>query len=1070
MAVAIMAVLAVVGFGFASSMKLEYAATQAIRNLSQARMGAHAALQLFAGALGQDSMSDCSATAGPAADHVGEACFGTGVQEILVKWGNLSVWTALSTDEVNPIDEARKLNLNAFGNVSKWDYSQRLSDGGSLPGAATDQLYHGANQRFSSFEVSFEEFFFRMKNTLWDNVSEDNGRIRAANLARAICLYRYGGKRDADEDGEPDYQGDGKPGADGVDDDKDNDFGSNGTVDEDNDGLTTDDPDEVGFGLKFDGIDNDGDGEVDEATEGIDEPDEFNPFDPDGDGSSLTVTGTIDDRAFLKIEEFKAAISRQYTITGSHEGTAYTDLVIPAAVAYDGSTATTEEALDALDAEADRIYKLVKHKLTVYSYSLNARSVSVDAPGRDGYDNDGDGKVDEDDGDADSAGIPATTIADIKKQLDASISIYDVDINEKKITKAAQAAFIYWKLANVVKGFTVQTAVDMVDFRDTDCVPTTIPANALDTTATPNQPSADTHGFDSLHITEVGRYVAAPTSATLTNGDWAWDAGTGTAATNSASATDLVLSFADLKVGKYLLKFTIQSAVSNVEFRDSAGGNLKTATGATPVNQSFFYGPLIVSTANQATIKIAPTSAGQHTLKNFQVILPYIEITNYSRQWHDMTQYKVRIGTKGLQLGADINPTTVSITNSMIDVPGSAANGTPPTGQEFKARFIPPISPGHGFDEANRHGPYYGYFVIVYDKASFANNFSMGSVDFPVCEMPGVFGYGGSGHGFDGKQDVKLLDESDKLVAGGKFDGFADSSATYPGIGECAPFSSATKSASRLIASGPLQFTSTTGGTVQSKYRIRPETTPSPGRWNSNDGKWSDSGTANPYPELFWPSTNAAFRDATGKPDLVVLSDAGYYRSPGEVGDLPAPKLWASTLSFCPDWQMNDGTRQPLFKELLAFVVAARAPARINLNTATEPSNDPWGQAVLRAATLNLPPDVATLTGAKPFISVEDLGLKAFMTTQYIDDGADSNDDNVEGDYNELEEWYKLYSNVITLRSHCFRAVVIGEIKTENGDVLAKYKLRAVCDRGRKVDSNGRPLTTIVSIKPGSSD
>ena len=1097
MAVAIMAVLAVVGFGFASSMKLEHTATQALSNLSQARMGAHAALQLFAGALSQDVSSECSETAGPAADHADEACFNQGTEKTLVTWGNLTILTGLST---TPVDEASKMNLNAFGNLSKWDYSAILSDGDSLPGTntAVHQLYHGVNERFSSFEVSFEEFFYQLhlRSNLWPGVASDvDARIRAANLARAICLYRYGGKKDGDASGdpghgEPDYEGDGKPGAAGVDDDKDGDYEDVAeSVDEDKDGVKND-PDEIGFGLLTDGIDNDGDArkndntidatKVDEPYEGTDEPDEFNPYDPDRDGRTLTITGSVDDRAFDKIEDFKAAISRQHKITGSHEGTTYTNFLVPAGVDYAGSLDTSAAALEAFDNEAERLYNIVKDQLTVHSYSLNARSVSVDDPGYDGYDNDGDGKVDESETDsADYAtnGIPARTVADIKTQL-GTRSIYRVNLNEKKMTKAAQAAYIYWKLANkvtyvladgsteerqLVKGFTVQSAVDMVDYRDTDCVPTRIAANALNTTATPGQPTEDTAGFDSLHITEVGRYMGTPilsTSSVSNTADWAWNTGTGTATTATNAATDLILKFTDLKIGKYLLKFKINYLAGDLTFKDSANENPKTATAVTPASTWFFYGPLIVSTANEAVIKIAPGAAGFHSLSDFQVILPYIEITNYSRQWHDMTQYKLQVGVSGLHLPTAPIPTetTVEINDvagSSIVVPGSAANGTPPTGQEYKAKFIPPISPGHGFDAANRHGPYYGYFVIVYDQTAFTNNFSMGTVDFPTCVMPGLFGYGSSGHGFDGKQDVRLLDDDDNLVAGGELDGFADASAAKPGVGQCAPFSSSTPAASRLISSGPLKYT-TGANTVQDAYRIRPENPASPGRWNRNDGQYS--ATSILPPRLAWPATAAEFLE-TGQPNLVVLSDSGYYHSPGNVGDLPSPLLWATALSFCADYGTNDGTRQPLFKELLAFVVAARTPARLNVNTASE--------SALRAAMVGMLPDYTTLDTARPFFSIEDIGLDGFSTTQYINDGLDSNRDNVASDHNEREEWYKRYGNTLTLRSHCFTATVLCRIMPPTGEPLAKYELQAACDRGRSVDSDGRPIVQVTSIRPG---
>ena len=325
---------------------------------------------------------------------------------------------------------------------------------------------------------------------------------------------------------------------------------------------------------------------------------------------------------------------------------------------------------------------------------------------------------------------------------------------------------------------------------------------------------------------------------------------------------------------------------------------------------------------------------------------------------------------------------------------------------------------------------------------------------------------------FDGTQNVKLLDGDDNLVAGGETDGFSDS-----GIGACGPFSDTVKSASRLISSGPMiRFRMEVApsppvtSAIGSQYRIRPENTPTPGRWNNNDGKWTGPTCDNPQPQLFWPQLETDFQ-AAGKSGVVVLSDAGYYHSPGEVGDIPAPDLSASTLSFRTDWDMNTGAHQPLFKELMAFVVAARAPARVNLNTATD--------VVREAAMMGIPPPLdtgaggASLRPGMPYTSVEDIGQDDFSTTLYIE-GNDNNGDNVKDDYNELEQWYKLCGNIFTLRSHRFSVVVAGEIWNSDTDivarVLAKYRLSAVLDRGLEVDSSGRPRTQTISIRPGPSN
>jgi len=1036
MVVAIMAVLAVVGFGFASSMKLEFAATRAIRNLSQARMAARAALQVFVGALAQDASAEATSAAGPLADHTEEDLFTAGASQMLMNWGNLEVRTV----QISLRDEASKMNLNAFGNISKWDYSATLSDTGPLPGGdPAAQLYHGVNERFSSFEISFEEFFYHQRTTLWGGVTDEVARIRAANMARAICLYRYGGKKDGgDADTDPDYAGDGKPGIAGVDDDHDHDIGNNG-IDDDGDGTTdAADPDEFGFGLRFDEIDNDGDGDVDEAYEGYDEPDEFNPIDPDGDGDTTTTTGPKDDRKFIKIDELKDAISHPYAISGNNPGGTPYLVSVPAAVNYLGDPSPDQAALDGFDAEAKRIFSLVKGDLTIYSYSLDIRSVSIDDPGHDGYDNDRDGKIDQ----ADTTG--ATTAAGIKTQLDDGKSIYEVDISEKDISKAAQAAYIYWKLSRevtytksdgstvtqpLVRGFTVQNAADIVDYRDRDCVPTKIAAGSLGG----DEPSSDTYGFEGLHITEVGRYVM---DGSAIAGDGAGWSGTGTVSIavdddTTADDRESVLTLGGLADGAYLLKLSVDvlPGGGTIRFEDSTGSVTKDATAA----GEFWFGPMISGGTGTVTVTASATS-GTYTVSGFHVFLPYIEIMNMSRRKRNMTQFSVRIGTD----------TPVSISYADIVDPATWANG-----EDLDKKYIARHKKVGAFDTTDGHGPYYGYFLIAYDAASFTNNFTDGTVDFPICVLPDLFA-----SGFEGKQNVKLLDATGTLVAGGELDGFTDT-----GIGACKPISATTLSASRLICSGNLSYATERGG---ADYLIRPEASPTPGRWNRNDGQFSEGAGA--YPDLFWPPTDAAFQ-ANGKPDLVVLSDAGYYRSPGEVTAVPSPRVWATTLSFCPDLNMNTGSRQPLYKELTAFVVAARAPARLNLNTA--------GEALLQAAMVGSQPDFATLVDARPFTNAENAGLKDFIAALFLE-GADSDGDNIIDEYSEREEWHKRHANVFTLRSHCFNATVAGEIKMPGGGpggtVIARYALSAVYDRGRKLGSDGRPATVILTIKPESND
>ena len=1036
MAVAIMAVLAVVGFGFATSMKLEHSAVQAIRNLAQARMAARAAVRLLAGALGQDASAEPSGTGGPVADHLAEDLYTTGASQTLLNFGNLAV----RSEQIGFRDEASKMNLNAFGNIAKWDYADLRFDGDGLPGTntAADQLYHGANERFSSFEISFEEFFYQQRATLWPDVTEDeNARIRAANLARAISLYRYGGKKDGDANNEPDYAGDGKPGVAGTDDDKDNNYASNG-IDDDRDGSEgATDPDEAGFGLAYDRMDNDGDArnpngtidaaKVDEPNEGVDEPDEFNPIDPDGDGDTTTANGPRDDRKFESIEELVDAVRHSYSISGTDAtGTSYS-VTVPAAVNYSGEASPDQ---DALDSEAARILAIVKSNLTVYSFNLTVRSVSIDDPGHDGYDNDGDGKIDQ----ADTTG--QTTLAGIKAELDGGKAIHEVDINEKDINKAAQAAYIYWKLAREVKfyntdgstvtrqlveGFQVQHAVDAVDYRDTDAVPTMIAAGSLGG----GEPSSDTYGFEGLHVTEAGRYISNGDATAVASGDGPWT-GTGAAGiTVNISGTPAdrtsVLELAGLQDGAYLLKLSVDAVPGTITFKDSDDNTIKVVSDP---DTAVFVGPMNVSGGTGTISVTASSTNGTYTISDIHVLLPYIEIMNMSRRERDMTQFSVQIGT---------DPTATAITN--ITGPTAWANSeAPPPSGNYVARHAK-LSTGF----SSTHGVYYGFFIIAYDVASFTNNFGGGAVDCPVASMPSVFS-----NGFDGTQAVKILGgpARNEIVAGGVIDWMT------AGTGETL--------SSTVLARGrtcPVNKRYADAGNPFSTETAPGTTTPSasPGRWNHNAGSNSDS-------PRYWPTAVTSY--ANDWVDAVRVADRGYYRSPAEITKLEVPGKFSTTFSL---WVLSDAawlTAQPDIAELPSWVVVGRAPARININTAPA--------AVMEAAFCvpSAPlPTADDLTQGRPYtfwayrVATTNRSISsAFKDGTVDDDGENDGDDN-----SEQLQWIIRFSNVFTLKSNVFTATVSGQILNAGGDALAKRSYHVVCSRGRKLTAAGAPKVEMVS-------
>jgi len=1174
LAVVIMAVLAVIGFSYATSMKLGAAAGTAIKSHTQARLAARAAMELYLA-----EMVDDAVAAGPLSDYEAEALFAfASTEQTLMEWGD---WTVVA-EPFSLVDESRKMNLNAFGNIVNWNYQDALSDNDAISITDPDApLYHATvDPRLSSFEVSFEEFFYYQRAALWSGETDEVCRIRSANFARAVCLFRY--------------NADGKPGIAGNDDDDDNAI------------------------VAYDGIDNDGDGVVDEddnpadgtPDEGFDEPDEFVPDGPHGD-----------DTPFATIDEFKTAIAQAYS------GAGWVGPDVPAAVNYTAEVAPDQ---DQLDQEAQRILNLVKGHLTVYSYNLGIRSASIDHPGQDGYDNDGDGLVDQSDT------IGAATYTELIDRLilgetvngtyntDTGVIENRVDINEKQFTATAQAVYLYLKLKGVVTGLTLKNCLDIVDYRDTDGIPIHIRVDDDEGTNRDDIEVAnlniakdtDYYGMEGLHITEVGRFIE-PSSYTLAVGPVGTTAWTGTGPCTlsilsggrplNERQADITVSDTggtkELRGGGYLMKLIVSGpSGATITFTDSEGGNPKVCnTDGSEIE--FFYGPLITdSGTNSGIFKVeASNHEGDFSVDVEAFYLPYVEVMNMSRRARLMTDLEAQIN----------DYTAISITSGDIIGAADAHTNVP------------------GFDRlAADFKEGYQFFVIAYDEESFERHFeptgrvpadatgswgindgtTQAEEDFAIAVLPDLFA-----DGLDGNQYVKLLDRvGADLVAGSIIDGFSeeegggeppppppddivvdnldaefsttgtwaesnvsdewagssfycwpspggtatwtpaltvagtykvyawwanhagasdrDSDAEYTvtyaggaqdtsavdqdnnggqwnllgtyafdasgtenvtllsdlsdpagrptsadavkfewageggsgdpggGIGACKPFSATTIAASRLICGGDLSY-------AEDGYKIRPELdggsapTTSPGRWNHNDGRYNEAGDTSPG--LFWPTDFAV----DGSPDLAVLSDAGYYRSPGEVARVSSARLWAHTFSCCLDNNgsgsqgLNNGSKQPLFKELLAYVVAGRSPARVNINTASD--------AVLSAALLDADPGLATILTMRPFTDPEWLCHDPSadddphdLKDLYYGNSQDDDDDNATDDYSEREEWYVRYGNIFTLRGHAFTTEVQGTVKNASGQTVAWYGYEAICDRSRKLDGSGDPLAT----------
>ncbi len=1048
LAVAILAVLAVVGFSFASTARMERAATSAIRDTARARLAAQAALLAFPGVLLKDAMYQPGLSiGGPTADHPGETgLFGAsmGSDGEIQTVGNTSVLAEMGTVR----DEASKMNLNAFGNISKWYAANRPApktdaDAGTISDPNRG-LYHGANHRFSSFEVSFEEFFYHQRSMLWSGQSDAVCRIRSARLAMAICLYRYGN--------------DGWPGGPGDDDD-DNEL------------------------LSQDKLDNDGDGLIDELNEGINEPDEYNPLDPDGDGDVNTSNGPLGDRRFESIADFKTAI---------------------ATVNLDGTGVAVGYASDAA-AEAERIFQLVRSNLTVHSYTHDARAICIDDLRTDKYDNDGDGKIDA----HDATGV--ATLQDILNLVPPGGNIRDlnpfaIDIKESAIDNQAQAVLLWLKLRYGVRylqedGVTYNTdptplvagmretatvdpgierglkhALNIVDYRDADCVPTMIPKDAFGA----NDPPRNVYGMEALHVTEIGRFVDMGSFALTADGDPWTGSGTCTYTWNDATdhtsalkITDTTANVADRKLhlGSYLIKVTLTVPRGSLTLR--ARDNTEKTYDA---SGTYYFGPFtaVAEGSNSVGQIIAIAAGGQNNdvyeVKNIKVYLPYIEVMNWSRQPKNMGELKVLVG------------------------PGSGGNATALSGirQAVGADPNSALVRGHtrrdsGFEGgANKRGVNYGVFVIVYDEEAFDNYFADGNrngrwgandptpntdEDFPICVMPQVFQ-----NGFDGTQRVTLWKGSD-LVAGGMIDFRTDtgSGTTFSttALAMCRGYLGGDMSYSASGGSACAPFVSETTGTSTLVYAT------SPGRYDRHGTSTETNSFLYAY---WWPNlTNFESSATDARPfrlaDCILVGDRGYFRSPAEVLCLSIPEKSSQTFSFETRWEPSpDGTgEQPRLREFLVYLVASRAPARVNVNTAPLP--------VLAAAFCPIEPDttgylesgvtlptasnIESDRGSTYYNNPRDMGAKTLFANAYMTPTADNDGANDGNDNNERQEWLIRNANVFTLRSNVFSATVTGVVRNAAGRTLAKCSLAAMYDRGAELDADWRPKVKLLSVAPG---
>lgn len=545
-----------------------------------------------------------------------------------------------------------------------------------------------------------------------------------------------------------------------------------------------------------------------------------------------------------------------------------------------------------------------------------------------------------------------------------------------------------------------------------------------------------------------------------------------------------VLTLSDavaLKAGKYMVKMTVTVPAGGelvVKDRDGLVSKSTTSSG------TFYFGPFtVVGTEGRFTVVARHAGTATFSVASVHVLLPYVEVMNMSRIAHDMTDMKLEVE----DASSSLLKRTVATSAMTLHAPLAAANWA--NGEALTGMSIPRHKAvSGGFDTAKTYGPHgvwYGFFLYVYDAEAFERQFQWGNQDgtwgnhaaenFPLVE---VTGKGGSQdvfyHGWDGTQKVRLLSQDNQLVAGGPIDFWTDRGA-FPCQGVAA-LSSNALAAGRTYAAGDLWFAVINRGfnepfSIETVSDADPSKTTSPGRWNHN-GRVRPSTTTNDswlswVENVSWPSGGAETRRE--QVDAVSISDAGYFKSPGELTQLSLHKWPMATVALLRDnWETTDWASrwQPNFVELMAFTVASRSYARININTASD--------AALAAVFVGTPsPAADTITAKRNYLDWRSLLKLNEFTSAYYGNGLDSDGHNDGDDDSERSLWYVHYGNLVTLRSHVFKIRASGQVRRANGDVLAKSNIEAVFDRGSRLDPDtGQPMVKLLykkTLPPGDN-
>jgi hypothetical protein len=168
---------------------------------------------------------------------------------------------------------------------------------------------------------------------------------------------------------------------------------------------------------------------------------------------------------------------------------------------------------------------------------------------------------------------------------------------------------------------------------------------------------------------------------------------------------------------------------------------------------------------------------------------------------------------------------------------------------------------------------------------------------------------------------------------------------------------------------------------------------------------------------------------------------------------------------------------QPNYTALLTYTYAGRAPARININTAS--------QAVLNAAfcAIQPTPSVAVPTASQIAGYRDALTPKAFtdartmLITQtdstatpvvqplgnvYLSAATDDDAANDGNDFHEVEEWLIRNYNIFTLRSQVYTVRASGSVRDAAGNVLARDAFQVIFDRGQALTDNDTPAVILL--------